>query len=135
MRKSEDYVDTVAWFSPSEGLYNSDQPSKTSFPIVCTVQAGRSLQAANRFVRYHTAGTTASTTNRSGQAARRSRSRKTFRYRIPEQATVSIFTPQFSLSRQVFISQFGPTVELPSRHLKAIFDPNTLDLRELTNGI
>lgn len=146
LRKSEDFVDTVAWLSPVDGLMsvgqtavmNSDTTSphsdynpQSTYPIVCVVQPSRSLQSVNRFVRYHTAGAAPSVNNRSGQAARRSRARKTFRYRIPEQATVSIYTPQFSLSRQIAISQYGPTVELPRRRIKAVFDPETLDLRKL----
>ena len=135
-------MDTVAWFSPSEGFLSDDILTDAEdgelpegFPIVCTVQSGRSLQSANRFVRYHTAGSTPSANpNRTGKAATKSRSRKTFRYRIPEQATVSVFTPQFSLSRQLPISQFGPTVELPRQRIKALFDPQTLDLRELKVG-
>lgn len=138
VRKAEEFVDTVAWFSPFEGLFMLDQASginnqtsENAFPIVCTVQPERTLQAANRFVRYHTTGTAAATGNRSGQAARRSRARKTFRYRIPEQASVCIMTPHFSVSRQIPISHFGPTVSLPRRNVKALFDPKTFDLREL----
>lgn len=143
LRKGGDFSDTVAWFSSTEGFITNDDfasDDNTSlqengnklFPIVCTVQSGRSLQGANRFVRYHTSGSTPSiSSNRSGSAANKSRNRKTFRYRIPEQASVSILTPHFSFSRQMPISQFGPTVELPRYRIKATFDPKTLDLKEL----
>ena len=155
--KTGGFVDTVIWFSPSEGLISVDeqetqafkqsnaftggppvlpnqalnQSSNPPFPIVCTVQSARSLQGATRFVRYHTSGASTLSADRSGRAAHRSRARKTFRYRIPELATVGVMTPQFSLSRQLPISQFGPIVELPRRRVKALFDPETLDLREV----
>ena len=145
LRKSEDFVDTISWFSPTEGFVTTQALNHSTtqafnhsniqaFPIVCTVQSENTLRTTNRFVRYHTAGTAPTptvTSNRTGKAASKSRAKKTFRYRIPEQTTVTIFTPQFSLSRHLPISQFGPTVQLPTRRIKALFDPQTHDLTEL----
>ena len=150
LRKGEDFIDTISWFSPTEGFVTeptnqpTNQPTNHSniqalnhsniqaFPIVCTVQSENTLKTTNRFVRYHTSGTAPTvTSNRTGVAASKSRTKKAFRYRIPEQTTVTIFTPQFSLSRHLPISQFGPTVQLPTRRIKALFDPQTHDLREL----
>lgn len=140
LRKTAEFVDTVAWFSSADGFLNEDEVSRNQvdeqtndllFPIVCSVQSLRTMQSTSRFVRYHTSGTTPASGKGSSEATRRTRGRKTFRYRIPEQASVTVFTPQYSFSRTLPISQFGPIVELPRQRIKASFDPETLDLRRL----
>lgn len=139
-RKSGDFVDTVAWFSSAEGFLGGDgvpqsqtdeQSCAQLFPIVCTVQSLRTMQNANRFVKYHTSATVAASSNRGSEAAHRTRARKTFRYRIPEQAAVTVFSPQYSVSRKMPISQFGPIVELPNRRIKAVFNPETLEIKKM----
>ena len=132
MRKREDYCDTIIWFSPSEGFMgDADNLSKDAFPIICTVHNDNDTKTIDRFVKYHTSGFTQnSSSGRTGTAASRSRDRKGFRYRIPAGATVTVTTPQFSVSRQVKMSQLGPVISLPRNRIKALFDANTLDLRQ-----
>ena len=132
MRKREDYCDTIIWFSPSVGFMgDADNLSKDAFPIICTVHNDNETKSVDRFVKYHTSGfTTNSSSGRTGSAASRSRDRKGFRYRIPTAASVTVTTPQFSLSRQMKLSQLGPVISLPRNRIKAIFDANTLDLRQ-----
>ena len=133
MKRKEDFTDTVVWFSPQTGFsYEADSLDEGVFPIVCTVHSDNTMRSANRFVRYHTSGVTSnSAAGHTGKAASKFRSRKSFRYRIPEQAKVDVFTPLYSVSRSVPLSQLGPIVELPRFSITAIFDPVTHDLIKL----
>ena len=132
-RKREMFCDTVIWFSEKDGFVGDvDRHPSDAFPIVCSVVCNDALRNASRFVKYHTSGLTAARSGgRTGAAATKSRRRKTFRYRIPEQAQVSVSTPVFSVSRTLPVAQFGPVMELPCRRVKALFDANTLDLKEI----
>ena len=133
MRRNETFYDTVVWFSPAEGFIGDEEhlPSD-AFPIVCSIHNNGDMKVANRFVRYHTSGITPNgSSGRTGSSAAKSRSRKGFRYRIPQSAEVCVTTPVYSVKRQLALSQLGPIVELPRHRIKARFDANTLDLREL----
>jgi hypothetical protein len=121
-KRNTDFSDTLVWFSPSAGLLNGDGkiPADAS-PIVCNVTNENDMWRAQRFVRYHT---------NSKIAVQDGKAHKTFRYRMPEQATVNITAPSMVLRQRVTISQYGPIMELPRRNVRARFDPTTLDLRE-----
>ena len=131
MRRREDFCDTVIWFSPKEGFCgDAGILPEDAYPIVCNVHNEQDLKNVNRFIRYHTSGITQSgNAGRTGTAATKSRNRKGFHYRIPAATTVAVTTPEFSVSRQVPLSQLGPIVVLPRYRVKALFDANTLDLR------
>lgn len=131
MRRREDFCDTVIWFSPKEGFCgDAGILPDDAFPIVCSVHNEQNLKNVNRFVRYHTSGVTQSGYGgRTGTASTKSRNRKGFHYRIPAATTVVVTTPEFSVSRQVPLSQLGPIVVLPRHRIKALFDANTLDLK------
>lgn len=133
IRRKEDFVDTVVWFSPSVGFIGDDSLLQDdAFPVVCSVHSDNTLRNAGRFVKYHTSGLTADNgAGHTGRAAVKRRGRKNFRYRVPEQASVVITTPVFSVSRTVPISQLGPVVELPRHRIRALFDAETLDLKFL----
>jgi hypothetical protein len=133
LRRNEDQCDTLIWFSAEEGFIgDEDHLPKDAFPIICCIHNNNDMRMANRFVKYHTSGLTPnSSSGRTGTAAAKFRSRKGFRYRIPATTSVEVTTPVFSVSRQVPVSQLGPVVELPRRRIKAVFDANTLDLRQL----
>lgn len=133
MRKKDDFVDTVIWFSEKEGFVgDAEHLPSDAFPIVCDIHCDNDLRMTNRFVKYHTSGfTSQSSAGRTGTAATKTRNRRNFRYRVPEQATVTVTTPAFSVSRQLLVSQLGPVVELPRHRIKALFDANTLDLKQM----
>ena len=133
MKRNEDFCDTVVWFSPSEGFIgDAGNLPDDAFPVICTVHNDNTMRSAGRFVRYHTSGvTTNGNGGHTGTAAAIYRGNKNFRYRIPEQTSATVYTPVFSVSRTVPVSQLGPTVQLPRRCVMATFDPNTLDLMEL----
>lgn len=123
IKKKDAFVDTFAWFSPTmAGLWGNDAVvlPEDAFPIVCTVQGDNQLRAARRFVNN-------SSPNRSAKNKKKF-VRKTFRYRVPEQASVVVSCPAFAVSRRLLIAQLGPVVELPRHRVKALFDANTLDL-------
>lgn len=122
IKKKDAFVDTIAWISPKMGLWDDDTAvlPEDAFPIVCTVQGDNQLRAARRFVNKPSS-------NRSAKN-RMKFSRKTFRYRVPEQASVVVSCPDFAVSRRLLIAQLGPTVQLPHHRIKALFDANTLDL-------
>lgn len=133
LRRNEDMCDTLIWFSPQYGFIGDpDRLPNDAFPLICSVSGDNEMRQANRFVKYHTSGYTQnSSSGRTGTAAAKFRRRKGFRYRIPSMATVEVTTPAYSVSRQIPLSQLGPVVELPRRRIKAVFDAQTLDLREL----
>ena len=132
-KRKEDFVDTVTWFSPAEGFSGDEEHlPDDAFPLVCSIHNDDLLRNAYRFVRYHTSGVThQSSSGRTGTASRKERNRKCFRYRLPETATVTLTTPDASVSRQIPISQLGAVLSLPRHSVKALFDANTLDLIEL----
>lgn len=133
IRRKEDFVDTIVWFSPTAGFFaDTVQMAADAFPIVCSVHSDHTLRNANRFVKYHTSGFTSDNgAGRTGRAAVKNRGRKNFRYRVPEQTSVSVSTPVFSVSRSIPISQMGTVVELPRYRIRALFDAETLDLKLL----
>ena len=133
MKRKEDFVDTVVWFSSRFGFsHDTSNLVDGAFPIVCVVHSDNMMRPANRFVRYHTSGVTSnSAAGHTGKAASKFRSRKSFRYRIPEMANVKVYTPAISASRMVPLSQLGLIVELPRFSINAVFDPQTHDLMKL----
>lgn len=133
VRRKEDYVDTVVWFSPSQGFsLNKSAHAADAHPIVCIMHCDNSLRSTGRFVKYHTSGATAnSASGHTGRAANKRRGTRNFRYRVPENAEITVTSPFFTVKRDVPMSQMGPIVELPRHRVKAVFDANTLDLKEL----
>lgn len=133
LKRKDEYIDTIIWFSSAAGFAGDEEHlPQDAFPVVCSIRTDNTMRSVNRFVKYHTSGITSnSSSGHTGRAASRFRSRHNFRYRIPEKVAVEITTPQYCVSRQVPMSQMGPTVELPRRRVKALFDAETLDLKAL----
>ncbi|MCR5193381.1 MAG: DUF4831 family protein [Bacteroidales bacterium] len=133
-KRNASSCDTVVWFSPSVGFCGDVETiPEDAFPIICTVQSDNLMNKANRFVRYHTAGITVdSHTGRTGNAAKRSSRRHGFRYRVPEPASVEVTCPFFTVRRTLPVVQLGPIMELPRHRIKAQFDPETLQLLNLS---
>lgn len=133
MKRNENISDTIIWFSPQMGFVGDEEHlPEDAYPVICNVEVNNDLRSANRFVKYHTSGYTSNgSSGRTGNAAAKYRNRRGFRYRIPAMTTVSVSTRGYAVSCQVPMSQLGPVVELPRHRIKALFDVNTLDLKEL----
>ncbi len=121
--KLDAVVDTLAWFSPREGLFTGDSSNAAfgAVPVVCTVKPGQDLRNADRFVRRHTSSS-------NYRASKQKYNHQAFRYRVPEKAAVVIQCGDYSMSCELPFAQLGPVLEMPSQHLRALFDPTTLEL-------
>lgn len=120
----EDQTVELFRFSPKLGLVDSTVDN--ALVVRCNVRCENSLRNASRFVRYRTksVGVNNYVDNR------------TFKYRIPEVATVTVTGQglgaddpvEFSYSKSVKIAQFGTLANLPMGRIAARFDPHTGDL-------
>ncbi len=98
------------YFSRSEGICDSDDVG--AMPVVCTLRPDQSLQKVRRFCRKHNADNVAD-------------SRNTFKYRLPSQAVLTLECELFDYRTTLPVAQFGPIIDLPRRHFKALFDPTS----------
>lgn len=106
-------VDTVQrtvlfYFSRSEGICDSDDVG--AMPVVCTLRPDQSLQRVRRFCR---------------KRSHESNFNSSFKYRLPSQAVLNLSCELFDFRTTLPVAQFGPVIDLPRRHFKALFDPNT----------
>lgn len=108
-------------FSPVDGL--TTLGDDTSQWVTCSIVCVNSLRQAARFVKFRTSGA-----GKGSATANSKRIRKSFRYRIPETACVTVSGAGFEVEQSVKIAQFGPIVELPRRKFKAIFDSQSGEL-------
>lgn len=108
-------------FSPTMGIVSD---SSESISIQCEIRCENQLRRASRFIRYRTKSVKRNNTL----------DHRTFKYRIPETATVRIFAVSdddeelFSFSTQVKVSQFGTIANMPMGRYEARFDSHTGDL-------
>ncbi len=116
--------DTLAFFSPTYGVLATslDEYPADAQPIVCDIENHNVLQSATRFLKYNAKD------SRSNPRYDYNHKSHAFRYRIPEQVTATISVDNYSVSRQVPLSQMGPIAQLPNHFSKALFDPNTLSI-------
>lgn len=104
------------YFTANQGIV--DSTFDKALLVQCNISCERTNQKTHSLVRFRT-----------GPIVEGSfMDQHTFKYRIPEQAEVSVFSDRFRFSRQVKISQFGTIASLPYGNYKALFDPNTSDL-------
>ena len=96
------------YFSRSEGICESDDVG--AMPVVCRLHPDQSMQRVRRFCRKNAA---VNDNNR------------TFKYRLPSQARVTLSCELFDFQATLPIAQFGPVIELPHKSFKALFDPAT----------
>ncbi len=102
------------YFSRSEGICESDDVG--ALPVVCTLIPDQSLQRVRKFSRRrHT----------EGRNSRLSSFNRNFKYRVPSMAQISIACELFDYQADIPIAQFGPVMDLPHKHFKALFDPAT----------
>lgn len=105
------------YFDPQLGLVDSSYSG--AIEVKCRVQNLQSMKEASRFVNYRTDG---------GSDKKRVRQNH-FKYRMAEQAMVSVYCPQFNYQQTLSVAQYGPIVDLPrSAKNKALFDLQTGNL-------
>jgi len=108
-------------FSPTLGIVTDDSESLS---VRCEIRCENNLRRASRFIRYRTKSVKKNNTF----------DQRTFKYRIPETATVRIFATDeenkeiFSFLTQAKISQFGTIANMPMGRYEARFDTHTGDL-------
>lgn len=105
-------------FNPVKGLVDSTDADAQV--VSCNIRCENTLRNASRFVRYRTKSSSADNYF----------DRHSLKYRIPETAVVTIYSPQFSFSKQVKIAQFGCTATLPMGRCNALFNPITSELQQ-----
>lgn len=112
-------------FSPMFGLVDSTNDYATV--VRCQIRSDNRLKLATRFIRFRT----------SSFSDGKFLDNHTFKYRVPETATVIIYGREvgakdneidFCFEKQVKISQFGSIANLPTGRFQAKFDPVTGDL-------
>ena len=97
------------YFSRSEGICESDDYD--ALPVVCTLRPDRALQNVRHFSR--------------GKAGVWFLPDRTFKYRLPSRAHLSLSCELFDYSVTLPVAQYGPVISLPHKHFKALFDPST----------
>ncbi|MBQ0015696.1 MAG: DUF4831 family protein, partial [Bacteroidales bacterium] len=119
-RDEKQFIDSqsvvIFYFSPSQGIVDSAAPS--GVPVRCSFRCDNKLRNAARFVKYRLGLFGKNDVN----------DRNTFKYRRSEQAQVVVSSPYFTVQQMLPVAQFGPTIELPAKHFKAVFDSHTGDL-------
>lgn len=100
-------------FDPQRGLLDLEETDGEV--ISCNIRCENYLHKASRFVRYRTHAT----------GPHNVFNRHSFKYAIPETATVTVFSDQFSFSKQLKVAQYGAVANLPYGSCEARFDPNT----------
>ena len=97
------------YFSRSEGICESDDYD--ALPVVCTLRPDKSMHKVRSF------SSKPKRWNLFGKG--------NFKYRLPSQAQMKLSCELFDYQVTLPVAQFGPVVELPHKHFKALFDPNT----------
>ena len=95
------------YFSRSEGICESDDYD--AMPVVCTLRPDKSLQRVRNFSRK--------------QKRLPILSGRNFQYRLPSQAELTLECELFDYRVTVPVAQYGPVIDLPHKHFKALFDP------------
>ena len=97
------------YFSRSEGICESDDYD--ALPVVCTLRPDKTMQQVRAFSRHP---------KRLAFFAKHN-----FQYRLPSLAQMKLSCELFDYQVTLPVAQFGPVVDLPHRHFKALFDPTT----------
>lgn len=97
------------YFSRSEGVCESDDYD--ALPVVCTLRPDKSMQHVRTL----------------GQKKRLLAflSKGNFKYRLPSLAQMNLSCELFDYQVTLPVAQFGPVINLPHKHFKALFDPAT----------
>lgn len=97
------------YFSRAEGICESDDYD--AIPVTCTLRPDQTMHKVRHF------------------SAKQGKSllglRGNFKYRLPSQAQLNLSCELFDYQVTLPVSQYGPVVNLPHKHFKALFDPTT----------
>lgn len=105
-------------FNPATGI--TDSNDHKALVVSCNIRCENELRNAARFVKYRTRSVG------SGDYG----DRHSFKYRVPETATVTVFSDLFSFEKRVKVAQFGYISNLPFGRCKARFNPITSELMQ-----
>lgn len=97
------------YFSRAEGICEEDDYD--ALPVTCTFRPDRSLQQVRQF-------------SHNNKKASRLKPHG-FQYRMPSQAQMNLHCELFDYQVTLPVAQYGPVIDLPHKHFKALFDPNT----------
>ena len=95
------------YFSRAEGICESDDYD--ALPVICTLRPDQSIKEVRRY---------SNTQHKTLLGQPRS-----FKYRLPSQALLTLRCELFDYQVTLPVAQFGPIVDLPRCHFKALFDP------------
>lgn len=95
------------YFSRAEGICESDDYD--ALPVTCTLRPDQSIKE----VRRHSSDLHSPLFGKS----------KVFKYRLPSQALLTLECELFNYQVTLPVAQFGPIINLPRSHFKALFDP------------
>lgn len=95
------------YFSRAEGICESDDYD--AIPVVCTLQPDKALHNVRHFSSH-------------GKKILPNL-RHSFQYRMPSQAQLTLSCELFDYQVTLPVAQYGPVIELPHKHFKALFDP------------
>ena len=113
-RLSENNNDTLQqtvlfYFSRAEGICESDDYD--ALPVVCTLRPDQSIKNVRLYSR--------------NEGRRLFGSNRNFKYRLPSQALLTLNCELFDYQVTLPVAQFGPIIDLPHNHFKALFDPTS----------
>ena len=97
------------YFSRIEGVCESDDYG--AMPVVYTLRLDKSLQHVRQF-----------NTQPKGLPFLKA---KNFKYRLPSQAQMLLSCELFDYRVTLPVAQYGPVIDLPHKHFKALFEPTT----------
>lgn len=97
------------YFSRSEGICESDDYG--ALPVVCTLRPDKSMHKVRSFGNKRHLIPFLHKGN--------------FKYRLPSQAQLRLSCELFDYQVTLPVAQFGPVIDLPHKHFKALFDPTT----------
>ena len=95
------------YFSRAEGICESDDYD--ALPVTCTLRPDQSIKEVRRY----------SSSQRKPLLGKP----RSFKYRLPSQALLTLQCELFDYQVTLPVAQFGPIVDLPRCHFKALFDP------------
>lgn len=96
------------YFSRAEGICEADDYD--ALPVVCTLRPDKSMQHVRQY---------------SQNKKKRLFRSHDFQYRLPSQAQMTLSCELFDYQVTLPVAQFGPIINLPHKHFKALFDTNT----------
>lgn len=111
LHQSNDTIQEMVlfYFSRAEGICEEDDYD--ALPVICTLRPDKQLQQVRKksqeskkpLLNFH----------------------RNFQYRLPAQAQMNLHCELFDFQVTLPVAQYGPIIDLPHKHFKALFDPTT----------